>query len=163
MIRPVTPLDTTVLVQLTDDTGMFREEEIQALREVLDDYFSANHEHGHRCEVWQAPGDPILGYVYYAPAAMTDRTWYLYWIAIRAERQGAGLGSRLLAHVEESIRKEAGRVLFVETSSLETYTPTRNFYLKNGYEINGQLRDFYRDGDDMVVFRKRINDERAPV
>jgi len=156
MIRAATPLDTPGLVQLTDATGMFRDYEIQALREVLDDYFSTNHAYGHRCDVWQAAGEPILGYAYFAPAAMTEGTWYLYWIAVQADRQGAGLGSRLLAHVEDAIRTGDGRVLFVETSSLPTYEPTRRFYLRNGYEVNGQLRDYYRDGDDMVVFRKRL-------
>lgn len=156
MIRPATPLDTPVLVQLTDDTAMFRDYEVQALREVLDDYFAANKEHGHRCDVWQAAGEPILGYAYWAPAAMTEGTWYLYWIAVRAEKQGSGLGSRLLAHAESEIRATGGRVLFIETSSLPMYEPTRRFYLKHGYEINGQLRDFYREGDDMVVFRKRV-------
>ena len=56
----------------TDATGMFRDYEIQALREVLDDYFSTNHAYGHRCDVWQAAGEPLLGYAYFAPAAMTD-------------------------------------------------------------------------------------------
>ncbi len=156
MIRAATPLDIPVLVQLTEDTAMFRDYEIQALREVLDDYFSTNQAGGHRCDVWQATGEPILGYTYFAPAAMTEGTWYLYWIAVRAERQGKGLGSRLLVHVEDAIRSAGGRVLFIETSSLPIYEPTRRFYLKNGYEVNGQLRDFYRDGDDMVVFRKRL-------
>jgi hypothetical protein len=46
--------------------------------------------------------------------------------------------------------------MFVETSGLPTYERTRRFYLKNGYEREATLRDYYRDGDDLVVFRKRL-------
>jgi hypothetical protein len=33
---------------------------------------------------------------------------------------------------------------------------TRRFYRKHGYDQDAVLRDFYSDGDDMVVFRKRL-------
>ena len=87
---------------------------------------------------------------------MTDRAWYLYWIAVTRERHRGGRGSALLKHVEDDVRAQGGRVLFIETSSLGHYEPTRRFYLKHGYEITGALKDYYADGDDMVVFRKRL-------
>jgi hypothetical protein len=34
---------------------------------------------------------------------------------------------------------------------------TRRFYLKYGYELTGTVREFYADGDDMVIFRKRLD------
>jgi hypothetical protein len=33
---------------------------------------------------------------------------------------------------------------------------TRRFYLKHGYEQVCVQPDYYADGDDMVVFRKRF-------
>ena len=87
---------------------------------------------------------------------MTDRTWYLYWIAVTRNTQAKGVGSTLLRHAEEDIRQRNGRVLFIETSSLPHYELTRKFYLKHGYAITGVLKDYYSDGDDMVVFRKRL-------
>jgi ribosomal protein S18 acetylase RimI-like enzyme len=44
----------------------------------------------------------------------------------------------------------------IETSSLPHYGLTRKFYLKHGYEQTAILKDYYADGDDMVVFRKRM-------
>ena len=157
MIRPATPEDTPTLVALTDATGVFKSHEIVALESVLEDYYEFNEEEDdHVCVVFEERGT-ILGYAYYAPAAMTDRTWYLYWIAVMKAKQATGVGSKLLHYTEEDIKKKGGRVLFIETSGLPHYELTRKFYLKRGYEITGALKEFYADGDDMVVFRKRLN------
>ncbi len=158
MIRPVAPADTPALLALTESTGVFRKHEVQALQEVLDEYHASNHNYGHVAVVDERHGQ-ILGYAYYAPASMTDRSWYLYWIAVTKQTQAKGVGSGLLKHAEDDIRQKNGRVLFIETSSLPHYDLTRRFYLKHGYEVTGQLRDYYADGDDMVIFRKRLADK----
>jgi len=155
MIRATTMADVKELISLTHGTGVFKPHEVVALEEVLADYFAVNHQHGHTAVTWEQDGQ-VLGYAYYAPAAMTDRSWYLYWIAVRAHVQAKGIGAKLLKHTEEDIRKHNGRVLFIETSSLPHYDKTRKFYLRQGYEETAVLRDYYTDGDDMVVFRKKL-------
>jgi ribosomal protein S18 acetylase RimI-like enzyme len=155
MIRATKPADTPVLLELTRGTGVFKPHEVVALDEVLADYHATNHLHGHKAVTYEKEGR-ILGYAYFAPAAMTDRTWYLYWIAVTKDTQAKGIGGILLRHAEEEIRKAGGRVLFIETSSLPGYAQTRRFYEKQHYEVTGVLRDYYADGDDMVVFRKHF-------
>ena len=54
--------------------------------------------------------------------------------AVTKDRQSRGLGARLLAWAEDDIRAHGGRVLFIETSSLPAYEPTRRFYHRHGYE-----------------------------
>jgi|SRR5579864_676644 len=157
MIRPTVPEETPTLVTIAQETGVFKPLEIVALREVLDDYHAKMHAEGHRSITSERDGQ-VAGFAYYAPAAMTDRTWYLYWIAVDKRIHARGVGSSLLKHAEEEIRRERGRQLLIETSSLPHYEPTRMFYLKHGYEPDCVVRDFYADGDDMVVFRKRIID-----
>jgi ribosomal protein S18 acetylase RimI-like enzyme len=155
MIRPTTTADTPHLLKLTEGTGVFKPHEVEALNEVLGDYHASAHEHGHIAVTFEEHGK-ILGYAYYAPAAMTDRTWYLYWIAVTRDVHAKGIGGKLLRHAEDDIRARKGRVLFIETSSLPHYDLTRKFYLKHGYENTATLRDYYSDGDDMVVFRKKM-------
>ena len=155
MIRPTVPSDTPSLLSLAQGTGVFKPMEIQALQEVLDDYHAENQAFGHRSVTSERDGQ-VVGFAYYAPAAMTDRTWYLYWIAVTKHTQARGLGGELLRHVEDDIRRLQGRILLIETSSLPHYHLTRKFYLKHGYEEAAVLKDFYADGDDMVVFRKHF-------
>lgn len=155
MIRPTNPADIEGLVALTEATGVFKPLEIVALREVLDDYFASNRDLGHLCVSDERAG-ALAGFAYYAPAAMTVGTWHLWWIAVRTDRQGSGVGRDLLEFLEQDIRRRQGRVLFIETGSLPHYEPTRRFYLKNGYEQHAVLKDFYARGDSQVVFRKEL-------
>ena len=155
MIRPTTPEDTPALRAIAAGTGVFKPLELDALVEVLDDYHSANRDFGHIAVTLELHGRPA-GFAYYAPAAMTDRTWYLYWIAVNKHIQARGIGGKLLRHAEDEIKKANGRLFLIETSSLPQYDLTRKFYVKHGYETHAVLRDFYADGDDMVIFRKHF-------
>jgi GNAT superfamily N-acetyltransferase len=155
MIRPTTPEDTPALRAIAAGTGVFKPMELEALVEVLDDYHAENRQLGHVAVTLELHGKPA-GFAYYAPAAMTDRTWYLYWIAVDKNVHAKGLGTRLLHRAEADVKAAGGRLFLIETSSLPHYDLTRKFYLKHGYEQAVVLRDFYADGDDMVVFRKRM-------
>ena len=155
MIQPSTPEDTPQLVEIARGTGMFRAIELQALLEVLDDYHALAPGHAHRAFTLRKDDEPA-GLVYYAPAAMTDRTWYLWWIIVAKPWQGKGLGTALLRAAEDDIRARGGRLLLIETSSLPLYEPTRAFYLGQGYDQPCTIPDYYTDGDDLVVFARRL-------
>lgn len=155
-LRDTIPADTPRLVELAQATRMFKPLEIVALREVLDDYHATNRDAGHRCVTAIESDEAILGFAYFAPAAMTVGTWYLYWIAVDPVRQGTGVGRQLLAHCETEIPGRAGERLFVETSSTPHYEPTRGFYLRQGYAEAARLPDYYAAGDDMVVYWKQL-------
>jgi GNAT superfamily N-acetyltransferase len=155
MIRPTVPEDTPALVELARETGVFKPEEIVALREVLDDYHAGAASRGHR-SVTSVRDGRVVGFAYFAPAAMTDRTWYLYWIAVDRSVHARGLGSELLHHAEDEARSAGCRLFLIETSSLPHYEPTRRFYARHGYPVSCVVRDYYADGDAMVVFAKRL-------
>lgn len=155
MIRPTHPQETQHLMAVARATGVFKPIEIEALGEVLDDYHAGDLHLGHQAVTFEQDGRAI-GFAYFAPTPMTDRTWHLYWIFVDLQIQAKGIGAQLLKHAEDEIRGLGGRLFIVETSSLPSYELTRKFYLKFGYEVTGVIRDFYADGDDMVVFRKRL-------
>src|SRR5258707_1131067 len=151
MIRTTLEAETDVLKDIARGTAVFKPMEVDALGDVLDDYHSGNRHHGHRAVTYEVHGKPI-GFAYYAPTAMTDRTWHLYWIFVDKQTHAKGIGTKLLKQAEEDIVKSGGRLFLIETSSLPSYDPTRKFYLKHGYEQAATIRDFYADGDDQVIF-----------
>src|SRR5205807_308305 len=115
MIRPTIPEDTPTLLTLTQTTGVFKDIEVEALEEVLNDYHAENHKHGHRSVTYEDKGQ-VIGFAYFAPAAMTDRTWYLYWIAVSKQTQAKGDGGGQLARprserdVERRLHRHRGPV-----------------------------------------------------
>jgi ribosomal protein S18 acetylase RimI-like enzyme len=155
MIRPTDPTDTLALLDVARGTGVFRPAELVALREVLDDYHAREHASGHRAVTCQRDGRPV-GFAYYAPSAMSERGWYLWWIAVESAGQGQGIGAELLAFAEDDVRAAGGRLMIIETSGQPRYEPTRRFYLGHGYEVAAVIKDFYTDGDDQVIFVRRF-------
>jgi ribosomal protein S18 acetylase RimI-like enzyme len=155
MIRPIMPADSEALIELTTGTGFFKPIELTTLREVLNDYHKEDRLAGHRAFLWEE-ADRLIGYVYYAPAPMTDGAWYLYWIAVANGTRGRGLGGRMLDFVEKDVRDRGGRLLLIETSGLAHYEPTRRFYFKYGYTVVAQIADYYAEGDGLTVFAKRF-------
>ncbi len=155
MIRPTLESETITLLHMAEGTTVFKPIEIKALKEVLDDYHAGNYQAGPRAITYEQEGNPV-GFAYYAPTAMTDRTWHLYWIFVTKAIQAKGIGAKLLEFAEKEIVAAGGRLFLIETSSLPSYQPTRNFYLKYKYEQAAVIRDFYADGDDQVIFRKHL-------
>jgi GNAT superfamily N-acetyltransferase len=155
MIRPIVPDDIAAILALTQSTNVFQPYEIDTLEAVLDDYFRENSELDHRSVVF-AERDEIIGFVYHAPEEMTIGSWTLWWIVVHPERQGQGLGRKLLAYAEADARTHGAARYFIETSSLPVYEPTRQFYLRTGYTLNATVTDYYNAGDDKLIYRKGL-------
>src|SRR3954470_16965310 len=155
-IRPIVPEETPTLIEMARGTSAFKRIEIQALQEVLDDYHHHNAALGHRAVAFERDGKTV-GFAYFAEAAMTDRTWSLWWIVVDRRSQAAGVGSKMLQYAEEAVRAAAGRQLLIETSSLLKYELTRRFYLKHGYQQVAMVPNYYAHGDDMLFFAKSLD------
>ena len=57
---------------------------------------------------------------------------------------------------ERLIRAMGGRRVYAETSGRAQYEPTREFYLRLGFDREAELADFYAPGDAKVFFVKAI-------
>ena len=101
-----------------------------------------------------------IAIAYIAPEKMTEGTSNLYLIAIHPDFQGKGIGSLMLEYIEEKLREKGDRILLVETSGLDSFKQTRNFYRKCGYEEEARIREFYQAGEDKIIFRKSLIDSR---
>ena len=52
------------------------------------------------------------------------------------------------------MRPAGGERLVVETSGRADYDRARRFYELSGYAVAGRIADFYKAGDDCVVYCK---------
>jgi ribosomal protein S18 acetylase RimI-like enzyme len=98
----------------------------------------------------------VVGYICVGPTPMTEATWDLYWIAVDPAAQGKGIGRQLYAAFVERALPRGARQVRIETSSKESYAATGGFYERLNFSIDGRLRDFYAEGDDLLIFYRRI-------
>ncbi len=100
--------------------------------------------------------DKAVGFCYALPEQLTEATWNMLAIAVLPDVQSNGIGAELVQQMETEICAVGGRVLIVDTSGTEAFAKTRAFYLKNGYDAEARIRDFWANGDDKVIFRKAL-------
>jgi len=153
-VRPAALDDRPELMALAGETGMFSRDELDAFAGLLSEGLEGALGGDHRWIV--DDDDGVRAAAYYAPEPMANGVWNLYFLGVRAVDRRQGRAGALLRHVEAVLRRRGARLLIIETSSLNAFEPARRLYRKHGYGEEARIRDFYRDGDDKVVFRKAL-------
>jgi len=98
----------------------------------------------------------VRGYACIGRAPLTLASWYLYWICVHPSAQGRGVGQRLQSRIEQLVREAGGTRLVAETSGRADYERARRFYRDAGFTEAGRIPDFYKPGDDCVVYFKAL-------
>ena len=156
-IRPTIRADYQFILNILTRTGNFTPDEIKIADELLNSYFTQSVESGYW--TYTAVDEKIAGYICYGPTPLTTGTFDVYWIAVDPVLQGKGIGSEMLSFAENDISGHKGRLVTIYTSSQEKYSPTRDFYLKRDYREGARIRDYYRPGDDLVIYVKQISED----
>lgn len=149
-IRALERADLAAVARILEGTGLFPPD---LLAPMAEPYLTGQAPH-HWLIV--ADREQLLGFAYAEPERMTDGTFNLLAIAVEPCRQGQGIGAHLVGALETRLRALGGRVLLVETSSLDDYARTRAFYDREGFSREAVIRDFYTAGEHKVVFWKRL-------
>lgn len=154
MIRPATSSDKDEMNELFASINLFQPEELEFMAELVDNYFKGDLGEGHYWIVNDDKG--LTSAAYYAPESFGQNVYNLYFIGVLPDKQGQGTGSLMLKYVENHLRELKQRLLLVETSGVASFEKTRYFYLKNDYEKEAVIREYYKEGDDKVIYRKKL-------
>jgi ribosomal protein S18 acetylase RimI-like enzyme len=154
-IRPLLRTDREPILRLIRATGVFSEDEAAIAAELIDIVLDKPGQKDYEIAVYDE-GDQPLGYTCIGPTPGTQGTFDLYWIAVDPALHGRGIGRELDLHVERSVREQNGRLIVAETSSTPRYDATRLFYKRRGYAELSRITDYYRPGDDLVVYGKYL-------
>lgn len=149
----VTPADRDVVRAIVESTGFFHEAEVAVAVELVDERLAKGRGSGYHFVFAERDGR-TGGYACYGHIAGTAASFDLYWIAVEASLQRAGLGRVLMAEAERLIRAAGGQRVYAETSNRAQYAPTRRFYERCGYRLEAVLKDFYAPGDDKAIYVK---------
>lgn len=156
MIRRLKPDDVKVIENILNTIPNFNSEEIKVAMELVSISATNEKQIDYNLFVYEENG-MILGYHCIGKRPLTDGVYDLYWIVTNPDYSKKGIGKKLLEHAESFVNEMNGRWLLAETSSKDSYSATRNFYLRNNYSIISEINDFYSKGDSMIVFGKYFN------
>ena len=154
-LRDLAPPDRVAIERIVRATGVFTEEEVLVALELVDAGLVPGQGSTYRFLVADDEGS-VAGYACWGATPMAEGTYDLYWIAVDPALSGRGIGAALLTAVERSVAADGGRLLVAETAGKAAYAGTRAFYLARGYREEARIADFYREGDDKVVYVKRL-------
>ncbi len=154
-IRPLEAGDREPLGSILRRTKMFTDDEVAIAFELIDIVLNRPYQQDYMINVYEDEG--VFGYYCLGPTPGTTGTFDLYWIAVDPDAQGKGIGKTLIGHAEDLVQSRDGRLVIAETSSREQYANTRQFYVSCGYSQLARIPDYYRVGDDLVVFGKYLN------
>lgn len=157
-IRPLSRRDRDAVHAILENAGNFTAEEIETAMELVDEWLADGEDSGYLTYVLESTTDPfpIVGYICFGEAPLTSGTYDLYWIAVDTRHHRGGFGKKLVRFAEEEIARRGGRMLLIETSSQETYGATIKFYEGAGYTIAARIADYYKPGDDKLIFCRRL-------
>lgn len=151
-IRKIGKDDIPYLKAVLDTIELFPSE---MLEEMMSDFFNNPETR----DIWFTALEdewPVsIGYC--APEQLTEGTFNLYAIGVTATLQGKGIGKAMMHYLESQLKLEGHRVLIVETSGTDDFKPTRKFYEQLGYHKEAVIRDFWKEGDDKVIYWKKLN------
>ena len=148
--------DRSGVREIVASTGFFSDAEVDVAEELVDERLHKGETSGYLFVFAEDAAGRVMGYACYGPVPCTLRSFDLYWIAVRGEARGLGLGRAVLAKVEARLRASGGGKLIAETSSRDQYAPTRAFYLAVGFSEEARIRDYYAPGEDVLYFTKAL-------
>ena len=158
MIRAITRDDAASVRRIAVAAEMFPASEAAFLLEMIEDHVVGGGNRNQQGGEWLVAelNGKVVAATYHCPVEATDRAWHLKMIVVDPTLQRSGIGRAMMAEVERRLINQQARILFVETSATPSYDQARAFYASLRYQEEARVRDFYADGDDMVLMRKRL-------
>jgi ribosomal protein S18 acetylase RimI-like enzyme len=151
-IRGAREEDRPDILAETADVGVFTQQEVACVDELLDVFLHRPDNHDYTFIVSCDPNDRAVGFACYGPTALTEGTFDLYWLCVARRAQGRGIAKSLLQAVRQELIPLGARLLVAETSSTPAYDAARSFYEHNGFSFKTIVPEYYRPGDDLVLY-----------
>ncbi|TNE38992.1 MAG: GNAT family N-acetyltransferase [Alphaproteobacteria bacterium] len=151
--RTVVPADVAEIRRIVMAANAFSGEEIAIATELAEERIAKGPSSGYEF-ILASQNGKLAGYACYGKTPGSEQAYDLYWLAVDPDRQRSGLGHQILARVDKAVADAGGTFMIAETSSTSAYDKARAFYVRTGFEKLVEIRDFYRPGDNKVIYRK---------
>lgn len=86
-----------------------------------------------------------------------ENVW-LGWFAVHPESQQQGIGQELFDAAQDLAKQRGFTKLLVETDEDPSYAKAHQFYESNGLRRVGQVKDYYPNSIDLLIYSKSLVD-----
>ncbi len=147
--------DIEAVKEMVESTGFFYNFETPVAVELVEDGLMCGEHSEYKFLFAEVDGKPV-SYTCYGHIMGTEAGYDLFWIVTHNDFRGKGIGKIILEETHKLIKAKGGKYVIAETSGLEKYLPTRNFYLNFGYKLEAEIPDYYKDGDAKMIYVYRF-------
>jgi len=149
------PGDRNPIGEISRRSKVFTAEEEQTVFEMFDEYLQSP-DSGYAF-LSAKVAQQLVGFACWGSTPLTEGTYDLYWICTDPDRHQQGVGRMLFGAVETAVRSRSGRLIIIETGGTKAFLPAIRFYQRMGCEQAARIRDFYRPGEDLLMFVKYLS------
>lgn len=82
--------------------------------------------------------------------------YWAHWFYVRSDYHNQKIGSRILSEVENRVASLGGRKLYLDVGNESDQPAATAFYLKRNFVKEGELLDYFKDGENKQIFAKRL-------
>lgn len=149
--------------------GLVKKEDISGLKKLLDDInlFPSQLLDGMISDYLNNPNSKSVWFVclenkepialgFCAKEKLTNETYNLLAIAVSNKHKRKGIASKMIYFIEDHLKSKGCRMLVIETSSIEEFKKARSLYKKLNYIQLAEVKDFWDDNDDKLIFGKKL-------
>jgi GNAT superfamily N-acetyltransferase len=107
-------------------------------------------------------GGEVAGVMGYSPDpwGVAD-VWWTEWLFVLPEARRHGVATALSEEIERQLIARGCRKAYLDIGNAERQAAAIAFHRSQGYEQEGALRDFWAEGEDFLVFGKRLDRVQA--
>lgn len=145
------------IVSLAKIIKQFSQEDVCCIEDLWKESLHSETDIGRYHFIIAKDTKQVLGFACYGHRPLTEGTYDFYWLGVDPTFQKQGIGRALIKQVENEIRDKKGYLLIIETSSLEAFSSPRAIYTSFGYQLVAQIPDFYKPGDGLVIYTKKLS------
>lgn len=148
--------DHEVITNLIQEIDLFTTDEKEVVFELLDIYMFNELQKDYQFFATLEDDQSFSSFICFGPTPMSSNTYDLYWIGTHPNHRRKGLAAKLIDFMKAYMLEQQAKIIRVETSSQELYGGTVSFYDSLNFNEEARIRDFYKDGDDLIIYTARL-------
>jgi ribosomal protein S18 acetylase RimI-like enzyme len=109
-----------------------------------------------RARVASGSDGAVLGIAMHGLVAGASGAGALLWIAVDRAHARRGIGRALLADALGALSANGARLAIAELAGTAGHAPMIGLLVDAGFEREGEIADFYRDGVSLLLWRRSL-------